>query len=153
MTGRVGLLQSDGKMGSHTTRIVKFPDFCWFSTFSAAEAPRRHPGHVGDNKSTILTSLAVRLNSLTNACALVSRVSGGWPLGVIPDQRKYQAISNATAKPIIHADRLVFITYYAPSNQQSGLQPLEATRSPGPQQQRQSRTAQHLSCSVCYRIS
>src|SRR5215831_20265814 len=88
--GRVGLLQSEGKIGSHTTRMVSLPDSC-FSTSSAAEAPRKQPGHVGDKRTTIRTLDAAWLNWLTNRLLLVRRVSGGCPFGVIGAHKKYQA--------------------------------------------------------------
>jgi hypothetical protein len=48
-------------MGSHTTRTVSLPDSC-LSTSSAAEAPRKQPGHVGDKRRTMRTFDAARLN-------------------------------------------------------------------------------------------
>lgn len=51
-TGRVGLLQSDARIGSQTTRMVRFTDRSCFSSSSIAEAPRKQPGHVGDSKTT-----------------------------------------------------------------------------------------------------
>src|SRR5215469_3565797 len=97
ITGRVGLLQSEDKIGSHTTRMVSLPDSC-FSIFSAAEAPRKQPGHVGDRRRTIRTLGAALLNWLTNGSTFVRRVSGGWPFGVIADHKKYQPTPN-TASP------------------------------------------------------
>src|SRR5215469_16546798 len=96
ITGRVGLLQSEGKIGSQSTRTVSFPDSC-FSTSSAAEAPRKQPGHVGDKRRTIRTLDEARLNWLTNRLSLVSRVSGGWPFGVIGNHKTYQARASMTS--------------------------------------------------------
>lgn len=110
----MGLLQSDGKMGSHTTRTTKLSDFCCFNISSAAEAPRKQPGHVGDKRSTILTFVASRLNSVTNGFSLVRRVSGGWPLGVIAENTKYQAAANTRPRPRSHAKYFVFAIYDAP---------------------------------------
>ena len=61
-TGRVGLLQSEPKIGSHTTRTVNLTDFSSLSNSSAAEAPRRHPAQVGDNSSTNRVLGAARSN-------------------------------------------------------------------------------------------
>lgn len=77
MTGRVGLLQSEGKMGSQTTRTVKLSDFSCFNTSSAAEAPRKQPGQVGDRRSTILVLSAAWSNWVMNCCSLVRRARGG----------------------------------------------------------------------------
>src|SRR5215469_6122853 len=96
MTGRVGLLQSEGKIGSHTTRTVSLPDSS-FSTSSAAAEPRKQPGHVGDKRRTIRTLDAAWLNWLTNRLSLVRRVSGGCPFGVIADHKKYQATVKAAS--------------------------------------------------------
>src|SRR5215469_6083461 len=106
ITGRVGLLQSEGKIGSEITRTVSLPDSC-FSTSSAAEAPRKQPGHVGDKRRTIRTLDAVLLNWLTNRVSLVRRVSGGWPFGVIADHKRHQA-TVSTASPRSPQSQLFF---------------------------------------------
>lgn len=77
MTGRVGLPQSEGKMGSQTTSTVSWLVFSCFNTSSAAEAPRKQPGQVGDRRSTILVLLAAWSNWVTNCCSLFRRVRGG----------------------------------------------------------------------------
>lgn len=147
-TGRVGLLQSNGKMGSHTARTTKLSDFCRFNTSSAAEAPRKQPGHVGDKRSTILTFVASRLNSVTNGFSFLRRMSGGWTLGVIAENKKYQAAVNTRPKPRSHAKYFVFAIRDAPFSQQSGWQGPGETRSPVRLQQLLSRREQGLSCSV-----
>jgi len=91
ITRRVGLPQSDGKIGSHTTKTVNLSDFSCFNSSSAAEAPRKQPGQVGDKRSTIRTFEAARLNSLTKGASVLRRVSGGWSFGVTADPKKYQA--------------------------------------------------------------
>jgi hypothetical protein len=108
-TRRVGLVQSEGKIGSHTTRTAKLPDFSWFNTFSAAEAPRKQPGHVGDKRSTILTFALARLNSVTNGLSLVRRVSGGCPSGVIAENKKYQQAASTRPTPSSHAKYFLFV--------------------------------------------
>lgn len=147
-TGRVGLLQSDGKMGSHTTRTAKLSDFSCFNTSSAADAPRRQPGHVGDRRSTILTFVAARLNSVMNGLSLVRRVSGGCPLGVIADHKKYQQPASTRPIPRSHATYFVFAICDAPPSLQGGWQGPEETRSPVPPQPPPSRKEQGLHCSV-----
>lgn len=147
-TGRVGLLQSDGKMGSHTTRTARLSDFSCFSTSSAAEAPRKQPGQVGEKRSTILTFVLARLNSVTNGLSLVRRVSGGCPLGVIADHKKYQHAASTRPTPRNHATYLVFAICDAPSSLQAGWQGSGETRSPVPPQQPPSRKEPGLSCSV-----
>src|SRR5262249_43721120 len=107
MTGRVGLVQSEGKIGSHTTRTVKLSDFSCFNTCSATEAPRRQPGQVGDKRSSSRMFEASALNWPTNGLSLVKRVSGGCPLGVIADHKKYQASVSTTAKPRSHVKHLL----------------------------------------------
>ena len=69
--GRVGLLQSDARIGSQTTRTVNLSAFSRFNTSSAAEAPRKHPGQVGDSSSTILEFAEARSNSRLNWSASV----------------------------------------------------------------------------------
>ena len=108
MTGRVGLLQSEDKIGSHTTKTVKLLEFSCFNPSSAAEAPRRQPGHVGDRRSTIRAFAAARLNWLTNRLSVVRYASGGCPLGVIGDHKKYQPSVSMKVKPRSHADHLLF---------------------------------------------
>ena len=108
ITGRVGLLQSEGKIGSHTTRTVRLSDLSCCNTSSAAEAPRKQPGHVGEKSSTIRALEAARLNWFTNGLSLVRRVSGGCPLGVIADHKKYQARVSRKAKPRSHVHHLAF---------------------------------------------
>src|SRR5215469_5932935 len=103
ITRRVGLLQSDGKIGSHTTRMVNLSDFSCLSTSSAAEAPRKQPGQVGDKRRTIRTFETAWLNWLTNGESVVRRVSGGCPFGVIEDHKKYQA--KATTKNTPRSDQ------------------------------------------------
>src|SRR5215472_17417410 len=107
ITGRVGLLQSDGKIGSHTTRTVNLSDFSCVSISSAAEAPRKQPGQVGDKRSIIRTFEPARLNWLTKGMSVVRRVSGGCPFGVIADHKKYQARTTAKTTPRNQKDRLL----------------------------------------------
>src|SRR5215469_17637438 len=113
ITGRVGLLQSEGRIGSHTTRMVSLPDAC-FSTSSAAEAPRKQPGHVGDKRRTIRTLHAERSNWFTNKSSFVRRVSGGCPFGVMEDHKKYQATPSTAATRSPHNHLLFAIpdTFY-----------------------------------------
>jgi hypothetical protein len=108
ITGRVGLLQSEGKIGSHTTRIFRLSDFSCLNTSSAAEAPRKQPGHVGDKRSTIRMFEAAPLNWFTNGLSLVRRVSGGCPFGVIADHKKYQARTRAKPRPKSQGSHLIF---------------------------------------------
>ena len=98
-------------MGSHTTRTARLSDFSCFNTSSAAEAPRKQPGHVGDKRSTILTFVLTRLNSVTNGLLLVRRVSGGCPLGVMAENKKYQAAANTRPNPSVQAKYFVFAIY------------------------------------------
>jgi hypothetical protein len=109
-TGRVGLLQSEAKIGSQTTSTVRLPDLSCFNTSSAAEAPRKQPGHVGDKSSTIRALAAAWLNSSTNCPALsaLRRVSGGWPLGVLADHKKCQPSASATHTPASNGMYLFF---------------------------------------------
>src|SRR5215472_5452214 len=108
ITGRVGPLQSEGKIGSHTTRTLSLFDFSCFKTSSAAEAPRRQPGHVGDKRRTIRALEVLRLNSFTKASPLLRRVSGGWPFGVIAANKKYQASAKMKASPRSPSNDLLF---------------------------------------------
>jgi hypothetical protein len=100
-TGRVGLLQSDGNMGSQRTSTRRLDDFSFFSTSSTAEAPRRQPAHVGDNRSTKRAFSAPSLKSVLNCSGLfeLRYVSGGWPSGVRADHRKCQPSKRPRTKP------------------------------------------------------
>src|SRR5215469_1010143 len=138
ITGRVGLLQSDGKIGSHTTRTVSLPD-SRLSTSSAAEAPRKQPGHVGDNRRTMRTFDTARLNWLRNRLSLVRRVSGGWPLGVIGDHKKYQATVSA-ASPRSPQSHFFFVIPDT-SIRRRGWRPVEETGPPESRSPQQSRKA------------
>ena len=88
---------------------VNLSDLCSFSIASAAEAPRKQVVHVGESRSSIFALLATRSNSVANVCEFVRVMSGGCPFGVTVDQRKYQTIPDATAKPRTHVNRLAFI--------------------------------------------
>src|ERR671934_2344886 len=97
-TNRVGLLQSERNIGSQTTKTFNFSDRLACSTRSAAEAPREHAGHVGESSSTMRALSAAPSNACLNWAGLSGRiyVSGGCPLGVRPDHRKYQETNNTT---------------------------------------------------------
>lgn len=146
ITRRVGLPQSDGRMGSHTTRTASLSDLSCFSTSSAAEAPRKQPGHVGERRSTILASLLARLKSVTNGVSVVSRVSGGWPLGVIAENKKYQQAANTRPRARSQAEYFFFAICDASSSQRVGWQGPEETGSPVPPQQLPSKREKGLSC-------
>jgi len=110
-TGRVGLLQSDANIGSQTTSTVSLGEISCFNTSSAAEAPRKQPGHVGDKSRTIRALAAAWLNSFANPRVLpgVRLASGGWPLGVLADHRKYQPNASPTHKAA-SSGRYLFFT-------------------------------------------
>jgi hypothetical protein len=97
----VGLLQSDGNMGSQTTSTRRLGDFSFSSTSSTAEAPRRQPGHVGDNRSTKRAFSALLLKSVLNCSGLfeLRYASGGWPFGVRADHKKCQPSERPRTKP------------------------------------------------------
>src|SRR5437879_8383579 len=78
-TGRVGLLQSEASIGSQTTSTVRWGELSCFNTSSAAEAPRKQPGHVGDRSSTILALAAAWLNCYTKSLPMagLKSSSGG----------------------------------------------------------------------------
>jgi hypothetical protein len=117
---RLGLDQSVGSIGSHTTKTRIGDDWLCFSRFSIAEAPRRQVGQVGDNSKTKRTSLVLLLKSRLNWSRLlgVSDVSGGWPGGVPFEPQRYQTIRSAVTIAASQAPYLIrAIDMSSPSNQ------------------------------------
>jgi len=75
----LGLDQSVGSIGSHTTRTRIGSRCVCSSNFSIADAPRKQVAHVGDSSSTSRSSPSALLKSCLNWSRLfrVSDVSGG----------------------------------------------------------------------------
>ena len=98
----LGLDQSVGKIGSHTTSTRTDIEGLCFKMSSIAEDPRKQYGHVGDNSRTNRVRSAESLNARRKASRLsgVKDVSGGCPAGVRDDPQKDQNAKTATAAAV-----------------------------------------------------
>lgn len=107
----LGLDQSVGNIGSHTTKTRIRPEGFFFSRSSIAEAPRKQVGQVGDSSSTKRSLSDAALKSLRNFSTFASlrEVSGGWPGGVPFEPQRYHPARSARIIATNHsADLLRF---------------------------------------------
>src|SRR5258708_32558598 len=94
----LGLYQSVGNIGSHTTRTRTDIEGLWSKMSSIAEDPRKQYAQVGDRSRTNRVRSAEPLNARRKVSRLseVRDVSGGCPAGVRDDPQKYQNTKTAT---------------------------------------------------------
>lgn len=108
----LGGLQSVGRIGSQTTRTRTLRFASCASNRSAAEAPRRQPGHVGESSSTSLGTSASPSNAFSNWLKSAPlRVSNGcWPAGTDEGPHKYTASTSTTIAAATKSNALLLIS-------------------------------------------
>src|SRR6266478_3572384 len=108
----LGERQSVARIGSHTTSTRSFR--CGYRAIncSAAEAPRRQVGQVGERSSTTRGPLLSASNAVSNSLtvAAVSVNSGGCPCGTDEGLQRYAATkrSSAATTPAMMAFLFIF---------------------------------------------